>query len=228
MNTTVIFLTQNNLPKQWTSYHRGVLLEAVGDLPLITVSRKPLDFGLNIIQTEPKSPSNIYWQILKAAKIATTKFIAIAEDDTLYHKDHFNFKLDDGAVGYNMTHWSLFTWIDKHHKEPTYSWRNRRGNYSMKGDREVIIKALEERFAKWPDGTPDKTTGEIGRPMVERNLGVSHVEAVEFYTSIAVVNFNHDYAMDDLQIRHQKGMGGLRAYDIPYWGRAKDLVTNFK
>jgi hypothetical protein len=221
---TVIFMTNNELPEAWAVYHRQVLLEAIGDSPLITVSRKPMRFGFNLIQTEPKSPSNVYFQLLRAAKIADTKYIAMAEDDTLYHSEHFTWRPTKHKIGYNMNHWSLFTW-----DEPVYNWRNRRGNYSMIGEREFVIECLEERFAKYPDGTPDRITGEIGRDMVEHNMGITVRRAEEFQTTISIVNFNHDiYAMDETQRNHRKRMGLIRAYEIPFWGRSEELVKHFK
>jgi len=221
---TIIFMTNNELPESWANYHKQVLLDAAGDSPIISVSRKPMDLGMNIIQTEPKSPSNIYWQLLRAAKLAKTKYIAQAEDDTLYSKEHFEFRPKKHKVAYNMNHWSLFTW-----GEPTYNWRNRRGNYSMIGEREFIIECLEERFAKYPNGTPDKITGEIGRDMVEHNMGITVRKAEEFFTTISIINFNHDvHAMDETQRNHRKRMGLIRAYEIPHWGRSEELVKHFK
>jgi len=80
---TIIFLTLNKVPKKWVPYHREMLEKAADGAPIISVSREPMDFGTNIIQTEPASAVNIYWQTLKAAKIATTPYIAIAEDDLI-------------------------------------------------------------------------------------------------------------------------------------------------
>src|SRR3990167_6204651 len=87
---TIIFLTQNKVPEKWVNYHRTVLEDAADGAPIISVSRKPIDFGTNIIQTEPESAVNIFWQTLKAAKIATTPYIGMAEDDALYPKEHFH------------------------------------------------------------------------------------------------------------------------------------------
>lgn len=221
---TAIFLTSNEVPEEWAKFHRETLLENLEGAPLITVSRKPMDFGdINLIQTRPKSLSNIYWELLRAAKVATTDYIAVVEDDTLYHKEHFRYRPKRNKVGYNMCHWSLFTW-----GTPMYSWRNRRGNYSMLSSRELVIDALEERFAKYPDGTPDNITGEIGRGMVERNMGITLRDVEEFETTVAVVNFNHANASDDLQLRQRKVHGHIRAFDIPHWGRAEDLVKKWK
>jgi len=220
---TIIFLTLNEMPAFWTEFHKKTLLEAAGDSPIITISKIPTNIGTNIIQSEPRSLSNIYWQLLRGAKLAKTQFIGVAEDDTIYPREHFLHIPKSGTFAYNMNHWSLFLW-----GEPTYSWRNRRGNYSLIAEREIVIEALEERFKKYPNGTPERITGEMGRGMVERNMGITVREASEFMTTIAIVNFNHEFASDVLQKSHRKRMGMVRAFDIPYWGKAKDLVHNFR
>lgn len=220
---TAIFLTQNEVPDEWMKFHNRVLLEALDGAPLITLSRKPMDLGFNLIQDAPKSMSNIYRQLLRGAKMATTDYIAVVEDDTLYPKEHFLQRPPKDCIGYNMNHWSLFTW-----GVPTYSWRNRRGNYSMLSYRELVIEALEERFAKYPNGTPDNITGEIGRAMVERNMGITLRKVHEFETTVGIVNFNHPNATDRLQVSQRKNFGPIQAYDIPHWGRAEHLIKNFK
>lgn len=229
---TAIFLTQNEVPERWATYHRMVLLESLEGAPLIIMGRKQPDFRTEwrnaqsliqyIPQDRPKCLSNIYWQLLRAAKIATTDYIAVVEDDSLYPKEHFRQRPAKDKIGYNMNHWSLFTW-----GTPTYSWRNRRGNYTMLSSRELVIAALEERFQKYPDGTPDRITGEIGRPMVERNMGITLRDVEEFETTVGIVNFNHSNASDDLQLRQRKSLGEIRAYDVPHWGRAEDLVKKW-
>ena len=221
---TVIFLTCNDLPEEWQEYQKKVLLEAIGDAYLITMSMKPMDIpGINLLQDKPRSLSNIYWQMLRACKIATTEWIAIAESDSLYPKEHFQHRPSKDAFAYNKTHWSLFTW-----GEPIYNWRDRQGNYTLIANRKLVIEALEERFAKYPDGTPEKITGELGRKMVERNMGVTLRKMEEFYTSVGVVNINHDFASDDRQLRHRKTLGWLRAFDIPFWGKSNELIKKFK
>jgi len=227
-NITAIFLTQNEVPEKWAEFHKKCLLEALDGAPLIILSRKPMDWGtINVLQDKPKSLSNIYWQLLRGAKMATTDYIAVVEDDTLYPKEHFFQRPRKDRIGYNMNHWSLFTWITSHHPRPIYSWRNRRGNYSMLSYRKLVIEALEERFAKFPDGTSDRITGEIGRPMVEHNLGITVRDVEEFETLASIVNFNHDKGSDDLQLRQRKSLGNIQALDIPHWGKAEDLVKKW-
>jgi hypothetical protein len=220
---TIIYLTVNELPEGWLKFQQKTLLDAIKDTPLISISRKPMDFGINILQTEPKSSSNVYKQLLKGAKLSKTKFIAVAEDDSLYPEEHFQYRPSPGKVAYNLSHWSLFTW-----GTPTYSWRNRRGNYTMIAERDLVIEALEERFAKYPDGIPESIAGEIGRARVEKKMNVTLRESEDFSTNTPVINMNHRFSLDDRQRRQRKSLGTLRAYDIPYWGRADELIKKFK
>jgi len=221
---TILFLTVNKVPKAWAEYHKKVLLEAAGSYPIISISREPIELGTNLIQEEPISCSNVYRQMLRGAKLATTPYVAMAEDDTLYPREHFVFyrpPLDTFA--YNRTLWALFTW-----RRPTYSWKTRKSNSTLIAPREALIKALEERFAKYPDGIPPKWAGELGRDTIERRMGVTIQKSVEVFSKTPVVLFHHDYEMDLLAVKHRKRPFYIQAYDIPYWGKAEELVKNFK
>jgi hypothetical protein len=220
---TVIYLTASLIPESFAAYQRKVLMEAIGDVPLISVSRIPLDFGINIIDDGEKCTSNIYKQMLRAAKIATTKYVIVAEDDTLYCKNHFTFfRPKDDAFGYNRNRASLFTW-----GEPIYHWRNRLSNCSLIAPRDLLIEALEERFKKYPNGIPEKIVGELGRGMVDRNLGVTVRNCEEAYSDTSIIQINHENASELLQRNHRKSYGQIKAYDIPFWGKAKDLIKNY-
>lgn len=219
---TIIFLTVNKVPLKWAEYQKQILLEAVGDTHIITISKKPLDWGTNIIQTELECLSNLYWQMLKGAKVAKTPYIAIAEDDALYHKEHFKFRPPLNSFAYNMNRCGLFTW-----GVPTYFWKGRVTSSVMIAPRELTIEAIEEKFKKYPNGIPNGIAGEMGRHNVEEKQGVTLRNLVEFRTTISVVDFNHDFSIDPTQRSHRKRMGMIRAYDIPHWGRAEKLVKYF-
>ena len=51
---------------------------------------------------------------------------------------------------------------------------------------------------------------------------------MDFYSAFPIVQFNHDFAHDNVQVNHKKKMGMIRAFDIPVWGRAEELVKEFK
>ena len=224
---TLLFITSNKMPEKWTEFHKKTLLEAARDYPILTISRLPMDWGRNLLQTDTPSSKNFYKQILRGAKTATTPYVALCEDDALYTADHFVYRPALDAFAYNINRWSLYTW-----GEPTYSFRagdmcGCAGIYP----RELVIEALEERFAKYPDEIPIKVFGELGR--YEKYLGVTERKVEQFYSSPPMIQVNHEFFSltennpETVARRQKKRMGWLRATDIPYWGRASDIVKYF-
>jgi hypothetical protein len=220
---TIIYLTASLIPEEFGKFQRQVLLDAVKDTPIISVSREPLDFGINILDDGKKCTHNIYVQMLRAAKMAKTKYIAVAEDDTLYHETHFTFhRPADDVFAYDQNRLALFTW-----GEPMYHWRNRRSNCSLIAPRELLIEALEERFARWPNGIPEGIVGELGRGMVERNLKVTERKSEDVFNKFSLIQFNHQAASEERQRLQRKSYGPIKAYDIPIWRKAEDLVKKY-
>jgi hypothetical protein len=87
---------------------------------------------------------------------------------------------------------------------------------------------LEERFAKHPNVIPDEFSGELGRERVERALGITIRKSVEFFSETSVIQINHEMGIDGRARRHTKRLGPIKAYDIPFWGKAEDLIKNYK
>ena len=221
---TVIYLTASLIPESFAQYQRHILLEAIENSPLISVSRKPLNFGINILDDDEKGVNNIYRQMLRAAKVAKTPYMAIAEDDTLYPKEHFtSYRPERDTFAYNFNRLSLFTW-----GVPMYSWFHRISNCGLIAPRKLAVEALTERFKKYPNGTPPELTGEVGRPTIERRLGVSHHKIINFETMVSVLRFDHDFGTDSLAKSHNKRLGAMRSYHVPTWGKAKDIVKKFR
>lgn len=221
---TIIFLTANRLPRRWVDFHRGHLLRAVEGHPLITVSVEPVDLpGTHLIQEGPFCAWSVYQNMLRAAKIADTKYVGIAEDDTLYPARHFNdFRPPDDAVAYNMSRWTVFSWKGE---QAFYSCIRRHGNFSMIGPRQLVIDAIDEREAKYPNG--HDFAGEIGRPDVELRLGVRRNKLVEFWSIEPVINLAHPQGLSPTYINTpglERKTGELKSYDIPIWGRAVDIA----
>ena len=220
---TILYLTANKVPEKWAEYQRGVLKEAANGAEIISLSREPIDFGTNILDTGEYGIPNIYQQMLIGAGAVTTPFIAIAEDDTLYHAQHFTYRPPMDVFAYNMNRWGIFTW----EIPPTYFWKNRVSNCALIASRKLIIEALGERFAKYSNGGPGGWVGELGRAKLDKRMGLTIRKLEEFYTVIPVVRFDHDFGLDPRERSHKKRMGMIRAYDIPYWRKAEDLVKHF-
>lgn len=203
---TLLFITAGKVPPRWAQFHA----EQLAMLP----------YTMIILRDEKKlGYEMIYKRMLEGAKRATTPFVAVIEDDVLYPIEHFYFRPEIDTFAYNQHRWALFTW-----GIPTYSWRNRKSNCSLIAPRELMIEALEERFAKYPDGIPQEHCGELGRSRVDKWLGVTVRKSVEWYSKIGLVQINHDDGTEDRQRRHRKDLGPVKAFDIPRWGRAEDVI----
>lgn len=187
-------------------------------MPIISLSYKPMELGTNILQTE-YGLRNLYTKILEATKLANTPYVAIAEDDTLYTKEHFNFRPPKNKIGYDINRWVTFTW-----GEPFYFHKPMPCTGGMIAPKELLIKALEERMnhvdceGLWK---------EPGRNDWERKIGLTQIPTQYYYGVNPFLCFNHDYSVDRDQIKHRKKTSNVKAYDIPIWGRAEDIRKKF-
>ena len=223
---TILYITASEVPEKWMEFQLYHLKKSIGDSPIISISRKPLDLGTNLLDSEPKRYWNIYMQMLRGALAADTPYVAMVEDDTLYTKEHFTaFRPPLDAVSYNRARWSLFTW------DNIYCMRQRISNCSLIAPREYLITALKERSEKYPNG--NEYVGEVGRSKVEHRLGVTVRNCVEWYCHNPIVQLNHEGGTDkgDYGIVNGKHLikkhGQMKAYDIPYWGKATDILKYY-
>lgn len=220
---TIIFLTANEHPESFTAYHKKILFDAIGDYPLVTSSRESKSFynGINILQKEPPSHLAMYRQLLEAAKLANTPYVAVAESDTLYPAEHFNFyrpPLD--AVAYDMSLWRLYTWLPEY-----FSLKRRINNCTMIAGREYLIDALQERFDK---NSP--YAGEIGRNDMGNNYGLTHRNSVQVWCHIPTIQINHPNGLAYKNASHptRKRPGEIKAIEIPFWGRVENIAKEYK
>ena len=220
---TLIYITANKMSDKWMDYHIEQLNRATHKLflPIISISREPMDLGENYLDTDKHGYWNIYRQLLRGAKLATTKYVATVEDDTLYSREHFKeFRPKDDEVSYNHSRWSLFSW------DAVFCLRQRISNCSLIAPRELLIEALDERMAKHPDGDnlPNPHIGEVGRHSIELRLKVTRRKKVEWWSTTPVIQLNHPDGIDGCQQKKRKAHGQLKANEIPYWGKATDIV----
>jgi len=220
---TVVYYTANVISDYFAKNTQKQLIEAIGSLPLITVSKKPMNLGENIVVDSPRSHFNIYRQAMIGAKAAKTKYIAMAEDDVLYSPAHFQYRPRNAPFAYNLGYWGIYTWQDP----PIYNYKGRRNLDSLICPRDAFIEAMEERFAKYPNDEADKDLwAEPGK--YERQLGVTVRESESFYTQPPNIKFSHKTELSYAGLGDRKRAGELRAIEIPYWGRVEALRELYK
>ena len=215
---TAIYYTANRIPPTFANHVRNVI-RSIG-IPIISVSQKPIDFGINIVvdDFEP-SHLNIYRQALMGAKEATTKYIALCEDDVIYNADHFTHRPAEDTFGYNLNCWNIFTW-----GAPVFHRKDggRRNLYSLICERSLFIEAMEERFRKYPNEVDPGIFAEPSK--YEKNLGVTVREWEPFYSDTPLVAFSHQTALSFANLGKKKRQGQVKATEIPTLGRAEDVI----
>lgn len=224
---TVIYYTLNKTPARWHEYHMEKLKKAIGSAPVISLSRVPMEFGENHIDTDKPAYSNIYRQLLRGAKLAKTKYVATAEDDVLYSPQHFKeFRPKDDEFSYNHARWSVFAW---EREKAIYCLRQRVSNCSLIAPRTLLIDALEERFQRYAGQTiPESLMGECGRNKLEKKMGITKRKLKEWWSTVPIIHLNHKEGTDGRQIAQAKLHGQLKAYEIPYWGKAADIAMRYE
>jgi len=215
---TICYYTAKYIPNKFGK----LVLEKIKDI----IGEGGLFIGFFQNKETPRFHLQIYKNALECAKQAKTKYIAFAEDDVLYTKEHFKYRPSPGKFGYNKSVWSIYTWVDP----PVFSWKDRRNMYSLICERDLFISAIEERFAKYTDEKQKelgedwfiKFWAEPGK--YENLLGVTRQKTEDFYTEPPLIAFSHETALSFRGLGKRKKIGHLRSYEVPYWGKASDII----
>ena len=216
---TIIYYTANRTSEFFEKNIIQALKDVAGDSPIVSVSFKPMDLGENIVyQAEFPSAWHIYKQILVAAEKATTKYVACAEDDTVYTKEHLAFRPPDDTFAYNEGHIEI-------RFDNKFIHRGKRNMSTCIANRDLMVDTLRKRFEKYPIPLEPAQTGGFAEPgRYEWKLKLPPVKIMGFSTDPPPVVF-----------WHRPSLGGIRALkssdvittDHPYWGNAKEMFDKF-
>jgi hypothetical protein len=221
---TCVYYTANKALPSFMASTQEQLLKSIGLTPIISISQKPIDLGTNIcVGNIGSSTLNIYRQSLIGAKAATTKYIAMVEDDILYTPSHFEHIPTPGVFAYNKNIWGIYTWT-----EPLFSYKGRRNLSTLICERELYIKVMEERFAKYPDEktAPLHLWGEPTK--YESQLGVTVNKAEFYYSKDPTIMFSHPEALGYQGLGKRKKLGLKPTPVLKYWGKASEVLSIYK
>lgn len=221
---TIIYYTANVVPGSFGKKVIEQLLKVVGNLPIISVSQKPVDLGYNICVGDiGRSHLNIYRQALIGTKAAQTKYVAFCEDDVLYSPDHFSCHVPSpGTFAYNINYWCMYTWVHP----PIFSYKDRRNMYGLICEKDLFIEAMEERFRKWPDDAKIQLGhwAEPGKYEGRGHLDVTPRKSEKFMSKIPNIAFSHPSALSYLGLGKRKRIGITPKTELDYWGKAEDIL----
>ncbi len=156
---------------------REYLKWSANGVPIICVSQKPIDFGLNVCVGDiGRSMESIWMQMLAGAKVATTKYVAMAEQDNIYPLGYFDYRPSS-----NDTFYYNFNYVLLHHGEDrdVFAVNNeiRCASSQLVCNRELFIDAITWVLSELDNGQRIKNcNGLIIEPGAWRNLFYSNVD----------------------------------------------------
>jgi hypothetical protein len=241
--TTIIYLTNNILNPIIFKKAQEFLLKAASDIPIISVSQKPVNLGTNICVGEIGSSwLNIYKQQLIGLKACNTKYAAIAEHDVFYIPEHFKFTPPrDDTFYYNENRW--FVQYEGNH--PQYNNMYSKMSHlkalsQLICSRKLLIESIEERLYLIDSGIKQmRRLGEPGAFVSDIVKGAmiatsGSKEYLRPFLDKHLKKFKSEFFKTknpNIDIRHFNNFTGprrgkSRCYSIPYWGKFEGILKN--
>jgi len=199
--TTVIYYTSNREDEVFEGVIRRKLLQVIGDLPLISVSQKSIDFGHNFCVGDiGASDKNVLIQMFIGCLLAETPFIATAEADFLYPPTgYFDFVPEDDAKFYRYTN----LWVLR--KKSNYFKKKKFSLGAQISGRNKLLDAL------WGKLSMENIRGDIVNPHGYKDGIDGPIPCITIKTG--------DGMRDDCGTNQDV----LPVESLPYWGKVEDL-----
>lgn len=202
---TIIYYTSCREKTDFEKRVQDNLLKVCGDIPIISVSQKPVGLGKNIcVGDVGVSGFNMFRQVQIACQEAKTKFVISAEADCLYPPDYFQFIPPRDNVCYRNS--NLYVMPDQ---RPFFFYKKEGATHSQIVGRNHYLETLEKLFA----GAPQWSIKEKNFPK-ERHKKDDVFDKIEYFRTDNPV----------VQIKTHRGMryfthsDRTSINDLPYWG----------
>lgn len=220
---TVVYYTSSRENPVFEKKITDHLEETCGDLPIISVSQKPLNLGKNICVGEVGlSYLNEWRQILIGVKEAQTPFIVFAESDFLYPTEYFKFVPPKKGIWRYDNIWVVFrdTKIAGSYRKKSYS------EGAQIWDKESLIATYEKYLA-------DKPMWADGRDFLPNKDGqddswIIHDVPFNFFEGATpCVTFKTGEGMRARTNVFNKGFSDNRKMILPFWGDIDALRSKY-
>lgn len=206
-NKTVLYYSASVENPEFEQKIINNLKKQAGDIPIISITRKPIDLGKNIcIGEQPICYSNSFKQILIGLKEAKTKFCIAAESDCLYPPEYFQFTppVEDKVYRY-INLWVHFDGRDKF-------WKKNWVEGAQMCGREHWIKSIENILEN-PNSWEPESFKFIFQEKDENSW--SGENPVLYFKTRQGIGFKTGY--------NQK----IATKELPYWGTSQEVKNNY-
>ncbi len=218
--TTLIYYSSNREKPEFEQRIRDNILKYCGDLPIVSVTQKPIDFGKNIVVGNVgASGFNMFRQVLIACKKAKTKFVTSIEADCVYPPDYFQFIPEKENICYRNKN----LYVMGQHR--TYFFKKEEGaTHAQIVGRQFYIDTLERLFEGEPEW--DLKIEQKNFPKEKfhkKGEDVFKKFEIEFYeTKNPVVQIKTSQSM-----RNYTNSDRIPRHELPFWGSGKDFREKF-
>jgi len=205
---TGLYVTSNQEAPEFEQRIKDNILKNCGDITIISVSQKPINFGKNICVGDDIGVSgyNMFRQVKIGLEEVKTKFVLSLEADTLYPPSYFKFIPSRDDKCYRNSNLYVMA-----HKRPIF-WKKVEGaTHSQHIACDFYLSRLEKLFK----GLPKWNSSEKNFPKERyRKEDVFNLNEIEHYkTKDPVVQIKTSSSMRHYTVSDRKDR-----YNIPYWG----------
>lgn len=205
---TVICYSSNREKPEFEKKVTDGIKKIVGNTPIISITQKPMNFGLNIcVGDVGLSDYNIYRQMQIGCKLATTQYVATAEADCFYPPTgYFDFIPPDSELAYHYTNLYIL-WQGSHiFNQKAFSL------CGLFSNREFLLSRFKRSIT-------DKTIWRDGHKP-HHPLFYKWKDWTPFRSMIPIINCKTPQGM-----RHKSGVNteSRPVKDLPHWGNAEEF-----
>jgi hypothetical protein len=211
---TILYYTSNREKQHFENRIQDNLIKVSGDIPIISISQKPIKLGYNIcVGDVGASGFNMFRQVQIGCRMANSKFVISAEADCLYPPDYFKFIPENEKTCYRNS--NLYVMPDAR----DYYYHKKEGaTHAQVVGRKYYLKVLSKLFK----GAPKWSLNEMNFPK-ERHRQEDVFDYIEYYeTKNPVVQFKTHRGM-----RYYTHSDRTPIYTLPYWGNGKKLRKKY-
>lgn len=212
MTRTILYYSSSREDSDFEQRIINDLLEKAGDIPIISITQKPMELGQNIcVGDVGASGYNMCRQILIGLYAAKTDLIIAAEADCVYPPDYFTFTPPRLDAMYRCNNLAILKYNQGFFKKDSSTFASVIG-------RRHYIDLLEAHFASG--------TGRLWEPLLKswpKVWGRKFLESYEeFSTEYPCVSFKTGNGM-----RMQTHTEPDELQALPYWGSAEDFRKKY-
>jgi hypothetical protein len=211
MNAAIIYYTSNREHPKFENRIKANILR-VTDLPIISVSQKPINFGKNIcVGDVGASNFNMFRQIQIGCQNTGADFVISAEADCMYPPDYFTFRPEELERCYRNSN----VYVMGDHRNYWF-YKKEGATHAQVIGRKYYLGVLEKQFK----GAPKWSVEEKNFPKERTRKNDIFGRIYYWKTKNPVFQVKTHRSM-----RYYTHSERVPIYDLPYWGNGKEVRT---